>query len=230
MESKLLIVADDRERSSGVLERLQAMPDVELAVRRLKVGDYEVANRVAVERKKVADFAASIIDGRLFAQAARLNQGPLRSLVVIEGQPRDLAGLGMRREALQGALISLTLVFGIPALRSMSPAETARLLAYAAEQVTRASTGARFDTRRARSRNGRRIQLLRTLPGIGRQRAEALLAAFGSVENCLSASEEELLQVEGVGGKTARAIRDLVSEATSPYGRRCVQVRSRISG
>ena len=43
----------------------------------------------------------------------------------------------MRREALQGAIVSLTLVFGLPVLRSFGPEETARLMVDAARHLDR---------------------------------------------------------------------------------------------
>jgi ERCC4-type nuclease len=60
------------------------------------------------------DFAESLKDGRLFMQAHRLvNSGGLVALI-LEGRGSDLSGSQMRREALQGAIVSLTLVFGLP--------------------------------------------------------------------------------------------------------------------
>jgi|SRR6185503_893671 hypothetical protein len=64
------------------------------------------------------DFAESLKDGRLFTQAHRLvNSGGLVALI-LEGRGSDLTGSQMRREALQGAIVLLTLVFGLPVLRS----------------------------------------------------------------------------------------------------------------
>ena len=41
------------------------------------------------------------------------------------------------RSALQGAIITVSLVFGIPLLRSSCPEETATLILYAADQLHR---------------------------------------------------------------------------------------------
>ena len=48
--------------------------------------------------------------------------------LILEGRGSDLIGSEMRREALQGAIVSLTLIFGIPVLRSFGPEETARAM------------------------------------------------------------------------------------------------------
>jgi DNA excision repair protein ERCC-4 len=131
------IVADDRERASGIVDQLRELPDVELRVEHLLVGDFVVAGQIVFERKRANDFAASLIDGRLFSRAARLVKQPLRSACILEGNSEDWTRLGVRRECLQGALITLSLIFDLPVLRSINPGETARLLVYASRQFSR---------------------------------------------------------------------------------------------
>jgi len=57
-----------------------------------------------------------------------------------------------------------------------------------------------------------------SLPGIGPERAAKLLEAFGSVEAVLSADADSLVEVPGLGKKTADAIRWSVSESAAVYG------------
>ena len=124
----------------------------------------------------------------------------------------------MRREAIQGALITITLMLGLPLLRSRDADETARLMVYAARQARAWSTGA--VTRRVRRPKGKRraqLQMLQGLPGVGPGRAGRLLDGFGSVEAVLSASSDELQAVAGVGATTAVAIRWIVSERSARY-------------
>ncbi|MGR9037271.1 MAG: ERCC4 domain-containing protein, partial [Gammaproteobacteria bacterium] len=70
----------------------------------------------------------------MFEQGVRLAASPLHKAIILEGRAHDLAGSGMRREALQGALISLRLFLGIPLLRSVDAEESVRLMLYAARQ------------------------------------------------------------------------------------------------
>jgi ERCC4-type nuclease len=140
--------------------------------------------------------------------------------VVLEGTARDLTDSGMRREALQGALITLTLELGVPLLRAKVPDETARLLVYAARQrrrtrdgaVPRASGGTRPSGKRTTQ-----LYVLQGLPGVGPTRAQRLLAAFGSVEAVMTAPVEALTEVEGIGTKTAQSVRWAVAEASVRY-------------
>lgn len=202
------VVADHREVASGVIEELRRMPGVEVRLEQLPVGDYLVDGLCLFERKSLRDLARSIIDGRLFSQAKRLVAGPRRSAIILEGTSRDLQGSALSRESLLGAIVSLTLVFELPVLRSGSPAESARLLTYAAQQLRWQASDA-LPRRGKRPKGKRRVQLrlLQGLPGIGPDRATALLERFGSVQAVMTAAPEALVEVEGIGEKTASRIR-----------------------
>jgi ERCC4-type nuclease len=115
------IIADDRESTSGIFEHLRSFSDVRLHIERLLTGDYIVDNTIIFERKAAADFAESLIDTRLFCQARRLANQSLRGAFIIEGSASDwckLRVLRVRREAFQGALLTLSLVFDLPVFRS----------------------------------------------------------------------------------------------------------------
>ena len=96
-------------------------PQVVVRLQRLPVGDYLVDDNLLFERKTLLDLTQSIKDGRLFRQGLRLASASARGVVILEGSSRDLAQSRMRREAIQGALVTLTLSFGIPLLRSANP-------------------------------------------------------------------------------------------------------------
>lgn len=211
------VKADDRE-PEAVLKALRALPGVRVAVRRMRLGDYLVDGRLLVERKTLPDFALSVVDGRLFAQASRLAAADLPRALLLEGAASDVGRTGVRREALQGALVTVGLLFGIPVLRSRDPGETARLLLCAARQIrASASGGLPRPGRRPRGKVRTQLRILQGLPGVGPGRAKALLDAFGTVEAALSADAEALAALPGIGPKTAAAIRWAVGEAAEPY-------------
>lgn len=212
------VVADDREAASGVVEALRALPGVEVSLERLAVGDYAVDGRCVFERKTVVDFALSIADGRLFQQAWKLGGLLEPAAIILEGHAGDLAQTQMRREALQGAMVSLSLIFHLPVLRALDAAETARLMLYAAQQLRRHETtpGVRY-LRRPKQKRRLQFRILQGLPGIGPIRAKQLLDQFGSVEAVMTASSDHLEQVEGIGERTAAAIRDALQEEAPPY-------------
>ena len=215
---RLTIVADDRERASGIPDLLGSYDELDLTVARLRTGDYLVDGSVLIERKTVSDFALSIIDTRLFKQATRLNKSGYRPAFLIEGSPAGLGSIGMTRESLQGALISLTLIFNIPVFRSLDKQESARILVCTAHQLRRRGKGLyNRVNRKPKTRKARQVRILQTFPGIGKDRAQSLLRQFGSLEKCVTASRDDLMKVHGIGQKTAKAIRCVVSESKAPY-------------
>lgn len=212
MASPIEIVTDDRERTAPVIEHLRSNSDVVITVRRLGLGDYLVDQRLLFERKSQADLPASIVDGRLLSQSIRLAASRFRAILVLEGSTADQAGDGVSREAMQGALIAVSVIMGIPVLRSAGPDETARLILFAARQVRSAAFGG-VPRHGWRPKGKRAVQLriLQGLPHVGPARAEALLEAFGGVQAALNAGLHELSAVRGIGVDTARKIRWAVS-------------------
>ncbi|WKN45693.1 ERCC4 domain-containing protein [Tunicatimonas pelagia] len=225
--SLINIKVDDRERRSGLLPILQETEGVDLEVQRLPIGDYEVNGQLLVERKTLIDLVASLKSGRLFAQLYRLVQSERPCALLLEGTSTDLHRSGMRREAVQGALMQATLFMQIPVLRAMDAAESASLLLMAARQLnalgTRRSKSPRrwpprrYPTSQIGRKEKQQLYFLQGLPGIGLTRARLLLEKFGTVQNVLSASERELQEVVGVGRSTAEKIRWVVEEDRVRY-------------
>jgi ERCC4-type nuclease len=218
--SSIQIIADDRESKSQVIEALRSQNGVEVTVRRLALGDYLLDERLLFERKTLRDFAVSLKDGRLFEQGVRLAASPLQKAIILEGRASDLAESGMRREALQGALINLTLFLGIPLLRSADADESARLMLYAARQfdhIARQMPPRLFKGKRPKGKHKTQLQILQSLPGIGPSAAHNLLEQFGSVEAVLTADEQALLGVAGIGAGRAKSIRWAIGEQLASY-------------
>jgi DNA excision repair protein ERCC-4 len=205
------IVVDDREQASGVPDALAAHPDVSVDVTRLRFGDYHIERRVVVERKTAVDFAASLIDGRLFRQAAALAARLDRAVLLLQGTEADWQGTGVWREARQGALITVGVFYGLGILWSEDAEESARLLVYLGRQVQQSiHRGLPRPGYRPKGRYARQFFLLQGLPGVGPERAARLLERFGSVRAVMMAATEELVLVNGIGGKTAAAMRSIL--------------------
>ena len=219
MISTLSITADDREANGGVIASLERMEGVTVDIRRLALGDY-LADRILVfERKTLPDLARSIADGRLFRQTIRLADAREKGVLILEGTGKDLKETAMKRDAIQGALITVNLVLGVPILRSRSADETARLMVYATRQIRSiAGGGVHRPGYRPKTRRHRQLFILQGLPGVGKERAARLLDRFGSVSAVVTASREALEQVDGIGGGIAHKIRWAVREQISTYG------------
>ena len=207
------IVVDDRERP-GVVPELEKLKGVVVKIERLTVGDYCVDGAVLIERKTAADFAQSLIDGRLFCQAGRMSTSHLRPAYIVEGTSAEWSGLGVsREESLQGALVSLMLIFDVPVFRSSDQAETARLILYIGTQLVRLRDPgyAPYRQAKAKRKKTRQLRVLQSLPGIGPDRAKRLLEHFKTVRACFSATTTELMEVEDIGPKTAAAVDQIIN-------------------
>jgi len=217
-DTPVRIVADDRENAGGVIEALRERNDVVLEVRRLAIGDFIVENNFAIERKTLRDFAASVIGGRWFKQTAAIAVGARRGVIVLEGTTSTAGELGVPRAALQGALITVSVFYGLAVLRADGPAETACLLVYLGRQAQRFANGALpRPGYRPKGRRARQLFILQGLPGVGPDRAERLLDHFGSIKNVANASAEELAAIDGIGESISAKIRWAVEEPCRRY-------------
>ena len=157
-----------------------------------------------------------------FARSSRAQRSTSSSRAVSFGfaartaSPTDETGVS--REALQGALITVSVFYGLAVLRARDAPETARLLIYLGRQARRIARQAFHRPGfRPKGKRARQLFVLQGLPGVGPGRAEKLLAHFGSVENVARAPATELAKVEGIGEATAAKIRSIIEEEPGAY-------------
>jgi DNA excision repair protein ERCC-4 len=209
------IVVDHSERHSALLEAVRRSGWFDVQMDRLATGDCLVNGEVLVERKTIRDLAASLIDGRLFPQVARLAHSRYRSLLLIEG-PAPSSRPDVHPHSVEGALVSIAAIWRIPVLHSSDSEQSARLLRFLAEQVRGPHERIlrRFD-RKPKRLASRRLFLLQGLPGVGPALAQRLLTHFGSIERIVTADAATLAEVPGIGGGKAARIRELVGDPSS---------------
>jgi DNA excision repair protein ERCC-4 len=193
-----------------LLGLLRQSEDFEVRLARLRVGDYLIDDEVLIERKTVADFAASLVDGRLFPQAARLARDGHRTLVLIEGPPAPSIP-DVHPHAVQGALVSMAAMWRLPVLHTVDADDSLRVMRFPASQVRtgREQVLCRFG-RKPKRLASRRLFLLQGLPGVGPALASRLLKQLGSVRSVVTADINSVQQVRGVGPKKATRILELV--------------------
>jgi ERCC4-type nuclease len=205
------IAVDHAESRSALLDAVRRSDAFDVRMVHLATGDYLIDNEVLIERKSVADFAASLVDGRLFPQVARLAHSRYRSLLLIDG-PTAAVIPDIHPHSVEGALVSIAAMWRVPVLHASDPEQAVRLLRFLADQVRgpRQRLLRRFDHKPKRLASRRRF-LLQGLPGVGPALADRLLCHFGSIERIVTADIAALTEVRGVGTKKAARIRELVS-------------------
>lgn len=204
------VKVDHSERYAPLLELIRECGAFHVQMVRLRAGHYLIDDKILVERKTVADFSTSLVDGRLFPQAFRLAHSPHRSLVLIEG-PLATPMPDVHPHAVQGAVVSLAAMWRLPVLHTSGPEDSLRVVQFLANQASRPRLPVlrRYD-RKPKRLVSRRIFMLQGSPGVGPALATRLLDQLGSVERVVTADVETLLQVRGVGPKKAARIRELV--------------------
>jgi DNA excision repair protein ERCC-4 len=202
------ISIDYREQASGIIDLLKHA-DIRILVQRLQCGDYLINNSTCVERKTARDFIISIIDGRLFDQIARLKKTDINALLLIEGDP-FATNIKIDKNAVQGALISITALWNVPIVFSSSPVETTAILLTIGRQWENARKIPLRKRRKFRKKKSKRLFFLQGLRVIGPAKAERLLRRFGSVIKILTAGEDDLRQVKGIGKSIVSEIKAML--------------------
>lgn len=204
-EKVVAILADHREKDNRTVKELI---DLGVSVRtgQLETADYLVSGRVGVELKKVPDFVASIIDGRMLEQVRGLKQNFEKAIVIIEGEEDIYSVRKVHANAIRGMLASIVLDFHVPVLYTKNPRDTAGLLAVMAKREQ--DKGGEFSYHQGKPQSMKEQQefLVSAMPGIGISTARNLLNYFGSVRKLVNATKEELEALEGIGGKTSERL------------------------
>jgi Fanconi anemia group M protein len=206
-EDEIIVIADDRENS--VAKKLSKM-DITVRKNRLDVADFLVSERTAVERKSASDFVDSLVDQRLFSQMPDLQQFE-NPVIIIEGD--DLySHRQIHPNAIRGALASIAIDHGIPILWTDNEENTADMLETLAkrEQEENDRTVSIRGTRSIKSEKELQQFVVAGLPDVNTKLAERLLEELGSIQAVFTASNSELMEVEGIGEKTADNIRTLI--------------------
>ena len=210
-EGPMKIVVDTREFRSEVVMAL-ARYGITVESKQMDVGDYIISERVAVERKEAEDFISSLLDGRLFSQMGALKSAYPRPVVIIEGE--TLHGIrNVSKEAINGALASIAIDFGIPVIFTKSAKETADIIVSMLKRENSEGHVARIRGERAGFELHEQQQfIIEGLPGVSGVLARRLLSHFGTIRAISNATVEELMEVKGVGKATAQGIYDIFRE------------------
>ena len=203
------VVIDNREMSSRVAEHLSNL-GAKITLAALPVGDYAIGDRVLVERKTVQDFVDTLVDRDLFGQIAALAESASRPVLIVEGGSiADLYELrNIHPNAIRNTLASIAVDFDVSLVFTRDAEETAGMLYAFARRESGEAKGERSFHRHKSARSGREEleYILTAVPEVGPKAAREILAAFGTLRSVFSASAEELMQVKGVGEKTAGGI------------------------
>lgn len=209
------IAFDYREKCIDLLNQLAKNEKIHLTRTTLTLGDYLLDGEILIERKSITDFVQSLCNGRLFSQMYRLTQSDYQVALLLEGCASEIRKFKISREAVLGAIASITLIMKIPILRSANQIESAKILIYCAKQKKTKNKLLTRAERKPKRVKTQQLYLIQGLPNVGPQLAKRLLTYFDSLENIFNATEVQLMEVEGVGLQTANKIKTLLTKKYS---------------
>lgn len=212
------VTIDDRE--PNILEQeFRKLGNMIIDRRRLEVGDYLFYENFLIEGKSILDFCGSIKDGRLFKQAGKLMNCRIPACLILEGKNSEFKKSDFSSRAIQGILLSMSLAFRLPILRTKNTQDSVQVMLQGFKQLIRDNLEAqRFYPRPFSARVkkdpflAQKIHILEGFPGIGVDKAERLLMKFGSLESVFKAKAEDLLNVSGIGKKTVEGMLEILKK------------------
>jgi ERCC4-related helicase/ERCC4-type nuclease len=208
-QAKIRIVADYREKGSGVLRELVDNDYIDMGLEKLSIGDFLLSSRVVVEYKTVQDFVDSIIDGRLLSQLKELRKYE-KPIVVIEGIEDMYSVRKIHSNAIRGMISTIAVSYGIPLIQTKSPKDTAEyLIAIAKREQSEEKAEIQYHYAKPLSLKEQQEYFISALPNIGMGGAKPLLKHFKTVKNIVNAEEKELQDVNLIGSKKSKALKDV---------------------
>lgn len=206
------ILVDQREKNSLVAHELISLGNG-IEFKHLPVADYIIGD-IAIERKTASDFISSMINKRLLRQLEELQQFK-KAFLIVEG---NLFDQDFENEnALRGMLLATILDYNIPIIYTEDYQDTAKFITTLIKRIQKGKIeiGLKFK-RKAYSLAEQQQIIIEGLPSVGPSLAKALLKKFKTIRALANADEEELCNVEKIGKKKARIIRNILEESYRP--------------
>ncbi|MGC8911924.1 MAG: ERCC4 domain-containing protein [Nitrososphaeria archaeon] len=210
-----MLKIDSREAKGAkkVLEELEKM-NIKYSIEKLEVGDYFIPSSqedspILIERKDIFDFAHSIRDQRIWAQAKKMSELHFKSAIVIEGSPTILekTGRGWNISSIYGAINTIWLKYNIPILYTPTKHYTAILIANLCKRTSEHNIHTSIP-KIVKTEDYKKvaIAMLSQIPLVNTVKAQKILQKFGTIKN-VAENLDRLKEVEGVGEKVSDTIR-----------------------
>ena len=204
-----MIVIDSNEASKNPWLVEWLSKKVEVRVESLPCGDILIGDTL-IERKTVKDFVNSL-RGRIWEQLdCMLNQENVQPILLIEGYWALYRKTRWRETSVLAALDTISVKMGVPVIMTPDKKGT---LAYLLWKATKTDKRRRrvIVEKKPKDLKGIALRIVASLPGVSVIRGESLLRKFGSLRALFNASKEELMEVEGIGEKTAEEIERVIT-------------------
>ncbi len=221
-----LLITSMSQKGQEIIEHLES-EGVSVRFSNLKIADYIIAGRFAIVRRTLDDFMADLSNKMIYRTAPEFKRNFHDPLYVVEGfTPGAKISASTTGRA---GITYLTIMNRIPIIFTNSAEETARYIALIMKQAEYAPVHEEVlededdsqtklmqpseETSNGNSREPEdyKIKSLCALPGITEEAAEALVKKFGSLRSIITADENALRKVKGVGPKRAKTLQNAIN-------------------
>ncbi|MEM0373751.1 MAG: 3'-flap repair endonuclease Xpf [Sulfolobaceae archaeon] len=208
------IYVDERERASGVPDLLKRYNDLIIIFNNLSVGDYVISDTIGIERKSIEDLVSSVFDKRFFDQTKRLAEVYSNPILLIEGDISRIRLITEKWKAINAAIISISMDYGIRVFYSRDQEDSAEVIRKIAEKAHNESKRAISLHKKPKFESIHDVQryIVESFPEIGTVLAERLLEKFNTIYNICNASISDLEKV--IGRKKAEELYKIIR---TPY-------------
>lgn len=183
----------------------------------IEVGDYILSSKMAVERKTLKDAMASIRDRRLFRQLRDLSQYENPILVIIyENKWKDFYYYRSNYVHKQYMGMLTTILASFPKVSIVHLEDKNEFVDFIVsldkkiKEDKKSSRPAPF-MRKPKTMQERKENCLSPIEGLGIPKTKTLLEKYNSINKLSNASEEELMEIEGIGKKLASNIKETLN-------------------
>jgi len=216
------IIIDSREKSNLTEYVISEASLINILTEKqwLEIGDY-VCQDVCFEAKSTIDFLQSVINKRLWNQVDNMDRHYEYSIVIIHGSLFEAMSypkyVNMKiseqflKNKFYGAIGRLTLDTDCKVFWVESPKKAAKLITTICKmrpierKVIQPSLLKRITT------DDLRLDMLCTIKGVSKSKAEKIIKRYGSIMELGEASETELCTIDGIGATLAKRIIDTLN-------------------
>ncbi len=210
------IIADYREKKiilelskKHIKVNTKSLISADFIIQSKTIEDKEVL--VGIERKTVIDFLNSIIDKRIITQLISLKENFDIPILIIEGEENIYKIRNFHPNSIRGMLSAIAIDLQIPTLYTKNEKDTTSYI----ETIAKRLEGKRKNISLLKSKKPitqKELQeyIIESFPGIGPTIAKSLLKKFKTIKNIVNADEKELQEVEKIGKKKAKSIKDIL--------------------
>lgn len=206
---KLIIDNREPERFIKYIRKKCEEEGWDLEVAQLPVGDIVVPEKnICIERKAIDDFYASIGDGRLKVQIAQMRQYPIYAIIMVGASDSKTLYFSkhMREAAFLGAYRSVLMKHKCPIFNVANNGQFWLILKSIIKHADDAEE--QIEARPIHSRHADvKIGMLSAIPGIGFEKAKAILEEYPTIKEVLKALDDGSFQVKGIGEKRKEAMK-----------------------